>query len=122
MNFLENLLLQARYSQWVNWCLYDACATLPDAERKQDRGVFFGLIHGTWNHCCWAIASGWLGYRISPCRINVWIWSYTPISPNYGRRKPIATRFCWVKFKACKPTIYNGASHSAVCPPGRTRN
>jgi uncharacterized damage-inducible protein DinB len=50
MNFLENLLLQARYSQWVNRRLYDACATLPDAERKQDRGVFFGSIHGTWNH------------------------------------------------------------------------
>lgn len=50
MNLLENLQLQARYSQWVNQRLYDACATLPDAERKQDRGVFFASIHGTWNH------------------------------------------------------------------------
>lgn len=50
MNFLENLVLQARYSQWVNQRLYDACATLADAERKQDRGVFFHSIHGTWNH------------------------------------------------------------------------
>ncbi len=50
MNLLENLLLLARYSQWVNQRLYDACATLADAERKQDRSVFFHSIHGTWNH------------------------------------------------------------------------
>jgi uncharacterized damage-inducible protein DinB len=50
MNLLENLLLQARYSQWVNQRLYDACLTLADSERKRDRGVFFHSIHGTWNH------------------------------------------------------------------------
>jgi uncharacterized damage-inducible protein DinB len=50
MNFLENLLLQARYSQWVNQRLYGTCDTLSDDERKLDRGVFFGSIHGTWNH------------------------------------------------------------------------
>lgn len=50
MNLPENLLLQARYSQWVNRRLYDACAALADNERKQDRGVFFSSIHGTWNH------------------------------------------------------------------------
>ena len=50
MNLLENLVLQARYSQWVNQRLYDACATLPDNERKRDCGIFFHSIHGTWNH------------------------------------------------------------------------
>ncbi|QPK64478.1 DinB family protein [Methylomonas sp. LL1] len=50
MNLLENLQLQARYSRWVNQRLYDACASLTDDERKQDRGVFFASIHGTWNH------------------------------------------------------------------------
>ncbi|PKD38261.1 damage-inducible protein DinB [Methylomonas sp. Kb3] len=50
MNWLENLVLQARYSQWVNQRLYDACASLTDDERKRDRGVFFHSIHGTWNH------------------------------------------------------------------------
>ncbi|MGY6275133.1 DinB family protein [Methylomonas sp. MgM2] len=50
MNLLEHFALQARYSQWVNRRLYDACEALPDAERKRDRGVFFGSIHGTWNH------------------------------------------------------------------------
>ncbi|MCQ8103701.1 DinB family protein [Methylomonas sp. SURF-2] len=50
MNLLENLQLQARYSQWVNQRLYVACASLTDDERKRDRGVFFHSIHGTWNH------------------------------------------------------------------------
>lgn len=50
MNWLENLQLQARYSQWVNQRLYHACAGLTEDERKRDRGVFFHSIHGTWNH------------------------------------------------------------------------
>ncbi len=50
MTLLENLLLLARYSQWVNQRLYDTCATLTDDDRKRDRGVFFHSIHGTWNH------------------------------------------------------------------------
>ncbi|MBD9363010.1 DinB family protein [Methylomonas fluvii] len=50
MNLLENLQLQERYSEWVNQRLYDVCLTLTDDERKQDRGVFFHSIHGTWNH------------------------------------------------------------------------
>lgn len=50
MNLPAYFVLQARYSQWINNRLYDVCATLVDAERKQDRGVFFGSIHGTWNH------------------------------------------------------------------------
>lgn len=40
----------ATYNQRANTLLYDACATLSDAERKQDRKGFFGSIHGTLNH------------------------------------------------------------------------
>ncbi|WP_445368750.1 DinB family protein [Methylomonas sp. BW4-1] len=50
MNLLENLQLQARYSQWVNQRLYDVCANLTEDDPKRDRGVFFHSIHGTWNH------------------------------------------------------------------------
>lgn len=42
--------LMARYNQWMNRKLYAACAQLSDAQRKQDRGAFFGSIHGTLNH------------------------------------------------------------------------
>lgn len=40
----------ARYNRWANTRLYDACARLSDAERRQDRKAFFGSIHNTLNH------------------------------------------------------------------------
>ncbi len=40
----------ASYNQWMNQRLYDACAKLPDSERKADRSAFFGSIHRTLNH------------------------------------------------------------------------
>jgi len=40
----------ARYNQWMNGKVYAAAAELSDAERKRDRGAFFGSIHGTLNH------------------------------------------------------------------------
>jgi hypothetical protein len=43
----EQARLLAEYNAWMNGKLYAACATLPDDERKRDRGAFFGSIHGT---------------------------------------------------------------------------
>ena len=40
----------ARYNAWANQRLYDAAATLPDADYRADRGAFFGSVHGTLNH------------------------------------------------------------------------
>ena len=40
----------ARYNRLANERLYDACAALPDAERKKTRPAFFKSIHGTLNH------------------------------------------------------------------------
>lgn len=40
----------ARYNRWMNEKIYAVCAEIPDAERKRDRGAFFGSIHGTLNH------------------------------------------------------------------------
>lgn len=40
----------ARYNRWMNEKLYALCAELPDAERKRDRGAFFGSIHRTLDH------------------------------------------------------------------------
>ncbi len=40
----------ARYNQWANRRLYDACARLPEAEYAKPRRAFFGSIHGTLNH------------------------------------------------------------------------
>ena len=43
----------AAYNRWQNTSLYAASGTLTDAERKEERGAFFGSIHGTLNHLLW---------------------------------------------------------------------
>ena len=47
---LQNFQMLARYNTLANRRLYEACASLSDAERKEDRPAFFGSIHGTLNH------------------------------------------------------------------------
>lgn len=44
----------ARYNRWQNQSLYGAAETLTDEARRQDRGAFFGSIHGTFCHLLWA--------------------------------------------------------------------
>ena len=41
------------YSTEMNRRLYTAAAKLTDAERKQDRGLFWKSLHGTLNHLLW---------------------------------------------------------------------
>jgi len=57
--------LMARYNRWMNRRLYALCDAMPDAERKRDRGAFFGSIHGTLNHLLWADRM-WLGRFAGP--------------------------------------------------------
>jgi uncharacterized damage-inducible protein DinB len=45
-----HLHTMARYNRWMNERLYECCAGLPDAQRKEDVGAFFKSIHGTLNH------------------------------------------------------------------------
>jgi uncharacterized damage-inducible protein DinB len=40
----------AHYNAWANRRLYDAAAALPEAQYREDRGVFFKSVHGTLNH------------------------------------------------------------------------
>jgi uncharacterized damage-inducible protein DinB len=40
----------AGYNRWQNRNLYGSADGLADAERKKDRGAFFGSIHATLNH------------------------------------------------------------------------
>jgi uncharacterized damage-inducible protein DinB len=47
---LENYAFLARYNRWFNQRLYAACGKLGDAERRADRGAFFGSIHLTLTH------------------------------------------------------------------------
>ena len=44
----------ARYNRWQNGSLIAAAAGLSDAERRRDRGAFFGSIFATLAHLYWA--------------------------------------------------------------------
>jgi len=57
--------LMARYNRWMNERLYALCAGMTDAERKRDRGAFFGSIHGTLNHLLWGDRM-WMGRFTGP--------------------------------------------------------
>jgi uncharacterized damage-inducible protein DinB len=49
----DHARLMARYNRWQNRSLYGAAAGLTDAARREERGAFFGSIHGTLNHLLW---------------------------------------------------------------------
>ncbi|HVY64758.1 MAG TPA: DinB family protein [Gammaproteobacteria bacterium] len=57
---IDHVRLMAAYNAWMNDRLYAVCSTLPDEERKRDRGAFFHSIHGTLNHLLLADRI-WLG-------------------------------------------------------------
>jgi len=43
----------AAYNAEMNRRLYAAAARIPDAERRRDRGAFWGSLHGTLCHLLW---------------------------------------------------------------------
>jgi len=43
----------ARYNAWQNRSLYREAAALDDAERRADRGAFWGSVQGTLCHILW---------------------------------------------------------------------
>ena len=43
----------ARYNRWQNQNLYGVANVLSDAERRAERGAFFGSIHKTLSHILW---------------------------------------------------------------------
>ena len=61
----------ARYNEWANRRLYDAVAILSDAEYREDRGAFFGSLHGTLNHVLVAD--------------RIWMQRFTGEGPTYSR-------------------------------------
>lgn len=47
---LDHFRLFARYNKWANDRIYAAADLVDDAARQEDRGAFFGSLHGTLNH------------------------------------------------------------------------
>ena len=50
---IEYVKLMAAYTEWQNRSIFRAANSLSDAERRLDRGAFFGSIHATLNHLLW---------------------------------------------------------------------
>ena len=50
---IAHIATMARYNRWQNQNLLNATNTLPDAARRENRGAFFGTIHGTFSHLLW---------------------------------------------------------------------
>jgi uncharacterized damage-inducible protein DinB len=46
--------LMAEYNEWMNAKIYDACASMSEAELREDRGAFFNSIYLTLNHLAYA--------------------------------------------------------------------
>ncbi|MGK7865960.1 DinB family protein [Falsiroseomonas sp. E2-1-a20] len=49
--------LMATYNAEMNRRIYAAAGTLTEAQRREDRGAFFGSIHGTLSHLMWGDAT-----------------------------------------------------------------
>ena len=49
----EFLRTMAAYNAEMNRRVYDAAGRLPEAERRRQRGAFWGSIHGTLSHILW---------------------------------------------------------------------
>jgi uncharacterized damage-inducible protein DinB len=60
MDLMSHVQTMSAYNRWMNERLYEACAQLPDARRREDLGAFFKSIHGTLNHLLLADRV-WLG-------------------------------------------------------------
>lgn len=49
----DHVRLMAAYNAEMNRRLYAAADRLTEAQRREDRGAFFGSIHATLNHLVW---------------------------------------------------------------------
>jgi uncharacterized damage-inducible protein DinB len=56
----------AAYNAEMNRRLYDVSARIPDTARRQDRGAFWGSLHGTLCHLLW-------GDRMWMARFDGWL-------------------------------------------------
>ena len=74
--------MMAAYNSEMNRRLYAAAEQVPEADRRADRGAFFGSLHGTLSHIVWgdhawmARFAGWerfpVGIPESPHLFETW--------------------------------------------------
>lgn len=50
---INHVKTMAAYNCWQNENIYRAADSVPDGERRADKGAFFGSIHATLSHLLW---------------------------------------------------------------------
>lgn len=68
----------ADYNLWMNDRLYELCGSIPDADRKTDKGAFFGSIHRTLDHILYgdlAFMSRFTGNPVQVPELGVELYS-----------------------------------------------
>ena len=76
----------ARYNGWQNQNLYGCADGLSDAERRRERGAFFGSLHKTLNHLLWAD--------------RIWMSRFTDLAkPEGGIKGSVALHEDWDDLK-----------------------
>ncbi|MGG5810404.1 DinB family protein [Falsiroseomonas sp. CW058] len=78
--------MMAAYNAEMNRRLYAAADALTDAQRRQDRGAFFGSIHGTLSHLLWGDTT-WMGRFAGWDAPRVGIKDSPALHPDWDRLK-----------------------------------
>ncbi|BAT59802.1 DinB family protein [Variibacter gotjawalensis] len=81
----------ARYNAWQNASLYAAADTLSDDDRRRDRGAFFGSIHDTLAHLCWAD--------------RMWMSRWSDIEKAPYPPKEAGAHYTWEQLQAERTTL-----------------
>jgi uncharacterized damage-inducible protein DinB len=76
----------SRYNRWQNENLYGVADTLSDAERRLERGAWFGSIHKTLSHILWADRI-WMGRFTDLPRPTVGIPESVSLYPDWDNLK-----------------------------------
>jgi uncharacterized damage-inducible protein DinB len=79
----------ARYNRWQNQNLYGCAGGLTDAERRRERGAFFGSVHKTLSHLLWAD--------------RIWMSRFTDVTkPEGGIKGSVALYEDWDELKRAR--------------------
>src|SRR5579872_7596048 len=90
----------ARYNRWQNENLYGTADRLSDAERRRERGAFFGSIHKTLSHLLWAD--------------RIWMSRFTDVPrPSGGIPESVSLYPDWEKLKSERSDFDGTTLHCA---------
>jgi len=76
----------ARYNRWQNQNLYGVADRLSDAERRHERGAFFGSVHKTLSHLLWGDRV-WMSRFSGGSRPEVGIAGSVSLYPDWDELK-----------------------------------